>query len=56
MKKRVFLTGMGTVLVGFAVGGALAPLLRKVPDQSLLTDPEMREFAYADGWIVPVRK
>lgn len=57
MQKRLFLAGIGTILAGFAIGGgALVPLLRKVPDEALLTDPEMRDFAYADGWIVPVRK
>ena len=57
MRKRVFLAGIGTILAGLGIGGvALVPPVRKTPDQALVTDPEMREFAYADGWIVRLGK
>ena len=57
MRRRGFfvLTGLvaGSLVLG---GGAIAALLRRAPDAALETDPEMREFAYSDGWIIPVNR
>ena len=57
MNRRALLSGAGLLLAVLAAGGgALAALLKREPDTALYTDPEMREFAYSDGWIIPVRR
>jgi len=57
MRRRGFFVFAGVITGSLVIGGGfIAALLRRPPDEALATDPQMREFAYSDGWIIPVNR
>ncbi len=58
MKRRAVLGGFGAFFAGgLILGGAYAWFLREPGRrEALVTDPDMQEFTYSDGWIIPLEK
>ena len=58
MKRRSILKGFGVLFAGSMIFGGASAWFLRAPGrkEALVTDPDMRDFIYSDGWIIPLEK